>query len=214
MQTSGRACAAERHVLHLSAAIYGQEDEPIAADRHRSSSLLSARCFWSEVSGTFWWLCPSTGTWNASVPGHVYLRSPACGQPWGCSRWSSTFGSDNRADGDGQWQDGCGGSVELAGGCARNVPSSIFTNRQTLSTSRSRAFAPLAEQRWITTTLAYLREMDVITAKRQEFLPGQRPSGASSDPAPAPKKTPKPNNRARGRGRNAAMSSQVEEEEQ
>ena len=95
-----------------------------------------------------------------------------------------------------------------------DVPSSIFTNRQTLSTSRSRAFAPLAEQRWITTTLAYLREMDVITAKRQEFLPGQRPSGASSDPAPAPKKTPKPNSRARGRGRNAAMSSQVEEEEQ
>ena len=95
-----------------------------------------------------------------------------------------------------------------------DVPSSIFTNRQTLSTSRSRAFAPLAEQRRITTTLAYLREMDVITAKRQEFLPGQRPSGASSDPAPAPKKTPKPNSRARGRGRNAAMSSQVEEEEQ
>ena len=95
-----------------------------------------------------------------------------------------------------------------------DVPSSIFSNRQTLSTSRSRAFAPLAEQRWITTTLAYLREMDVITAKRQEFLPGQRPSGASSDPAPAPKKTPKPNSRARGRGRNAAMSSQVEEEEQ
>ena len=55
------------------------------------------------------------------------------------------------------------------------MPSGVFTNRQTLSTSRSKAFAPLAEQRWITTTLAYLREMDLIAAKRQEFVPGGRP---------------------------------------
>ena len=96
-----------------------------------------------------------------------------------------------------------------------DVPSSIFTNRNTLSTSRSRAFAPLADQRWITTTLAYLREMDVIAAKRLEFLPGVRqPSAGSSDLAPAPKRNPKSGPRGRGRGRNQNQSQQVEEEEQ
>jgi hypothetical protein len=35
-------------------------------------------------------------------------------------------------------------------------PSSIFQNRQLSSTSRSRSFAPLADQRWVTCSLAFL----------------------------------------------------------
>ena len=48
-------------------------------------------------------------------------------------------------------------------------PASIFTNRALSSTSRARSFAPLADQRWVTVALAFLKEMEVISAKRSEM---------------------------------------------
>ena len=42
---------------------------------------------------------------------------------------------------------------------------------------RARAFAPLADQRWITTSLAYLRELDVISQRRADAL--EEPSASS-----------------------------------
>ena len=58
-------------------------------------------------------------------------------------------------------------------------PASIMSNRSLMSVGgRNRAFAPLADQRWVTTSLAFLRELDLITQKR---------SDAVSDPPPAAK---------------------------
>ena len=50
-------------------------------------------------------------------------------------------------------------------------PSSIFMTRATSQVSRSRAFA-----RWITVSLAFLRELDTITTKRAELVGGSQPS--------------------------------------
>eukprot|EP00435_Cladocopium_sp_Y103_P041190 s587_g11.t1 len=56
-------------------------------------------------------------------------------------------------------------------------PASIFTHKPVSLFSRSRAFSPLADQKWITVALAYLKELDTITAKRLEL-------GSQSKPAP------------------------------
>ena len=39
-----------------------------------------------------------------------------------------------------------------------DVPASVFTNRQLAQSSRARAFAPLADQKWITTSRTFLKE--------------------------------------------------------
>lgn len=76
-------------------------------------------------------------------------------------------------------------------------PSSVFTNRTLAASSRARAFAPAADQRWITTALNYLRELDLIMSRRYEFAGGDRApkkeGGPDQDraPKPRPKKKPK-----------------------
>lgn len=83
-----------------------------------------------------------------------------------------------------------------------DVPAGVFAHRQIGATSRSKAFAPLADQRWATCALAFLKEMDVIASRCQEFAGGgQRPSAASSseaEPKPKPKGTPKKKGRSKG----------------
>ena len=82
-------------------------------------------------------------------------------------------------------------------------PSTIFMNRQILSTSRSRAFAPLADQRWITVALAYLKEMDTIASRRQEYSSGSTlssPMDPGGDQAKAKAKA-KQKGKGKGRGR-------------
>ena len=100
-----------------------------------------------------------------------------------------------------------GGRMEVAGLLClqEDVPSSVFTNRQLASTSRARSFAPLADQRWITVALQYLREMDLIATKRQEFAGTSTALGSGQgqgqeDPPIKPKAKPKYRPRGRGRG--------------
>ncbi len=87
-------------------------------------------------------------------------------------------------------------------------PASIFTNRQVVATSRSRSFAPLADQKWVTVALAYLREMDLIASKRLEFTGGGKASlvGNEENPNPKPKGAPK------RKGKGSGPSHQTEEE--
>ncbi len=87
-------------------------------------------------------------------------------------------------------------------------PASIFTNRQVLATSRGRSFAPLADQKWITVALAYLKEMDLIAAKRVEFTGGKGSTVGGEDVAPKVKATPK----KKGQGRGRQQQQQQEEE--
>ena len=60
--------------------------------------------------------------------------------------------------------------------------------RHLSSTSRSRAFAPLADQKLVTVALAFLKELDMIQSKRLELVgaPPQR-NAALEDQQPKPK---------------------------
>ena len=54
-------------------------------------------------------------------------------------------------------------------------PSSIFLNHQALPTSGLRPFAPLADQRLVASTLAYVKELDTLATKRGELAGRQNP---------------------------------------
>eukprot|EP00438_Fugacium_kawagutii_P004823 Skav226390 [mRNA] locus=scaffold1631:67277:74756:+ [translate_table: standard] len=72
-----------------------------------------------------------------------------------------------------------------------DLPSSIFQNRQAGMMARSRSFSPLADQKWITIALAYLKEMDLIVAKRAE-LAGSKFQAVSSAPVESSAPVPDP----------------------
>ena len=60
--------------------------------------------------------------------------------------------------------------VALLLALTEDPPASVFANRTLAAGSRARAFAPTADQRWITTALSYLRELDLIMIRRTEFV--------------------------------------------
>lgn len=91
-----------------------------------------------------------------------------------------------------------------------DAPSSIYVNRHLSSTSRARSFTPLASQKWVTVALAYLREIDVISVKRNEML-GSRPSGGASSDDPAPKVKPKPAPKKKWRPKQGGGAAEEEE---
>eukprot|EP00435_Cladocopium_sp_Y103_P052526 s2167_g16.t1 len=93
-------------------------------------------------------------------------------------------------------------------------PSAIFLNRHQSTLSRSRAFSQLADQRWVTVSLAYLNEMDLITTKRQELNMGpQSNAKGSNDPAPSAKAKRQAKRKAKGGGKGTAGGGQEGEEE-
>ncbi len=53
---------------------------------------------------------------------------------------------------------------------SEDPPAAVFTNRQVAQLSKARAFSPLADQKWVTTALAYIKELDTITTKRTEMM--------------------------------------------
>ena len=52
---------------------------------------------------------------------------------------------------------------------AEELPASVFMHKAPGTLSRARAFPVLADQKWIIVALAYLKELDTITAKRIEM---------------------------------------------
>ena len=97
-----------------------------------------------------------------------------------------------------------GGRMELATLLClqEDPPSALFVNRHLTVTSRARAFTPLADQRWITCALAYLKEIEVISAKRLEMTGGgARASDTSSEPNAKQRPKAKPSSKKKGRGK-------------
>ena len=94
-----------------------------------------------------------------------------------------------------------------------DAPASIFVNRQMMSTSRTRAFAPLADQRWVTCALAFLKELEVISNKRVELLGQSRSSSdtLSEQPAAKPKPKAKGNPKRKGGGKGQAVTAEEAE---
>ena len=107
-----------------------------------------------------------------------------------------------------------GGRFELASVLTLqdDLPASIFLNRNVGAFSRSRSFAPLAEQRWVTVALAYLKELDTIQAKRTE-LEGKPKPNTPPPGSPAPKAKPNAKRKGRGRGQNQTTTNQEDFEE-
>ncbi len=79
-------------------------------------------------------------------------------------------------------------------------PAGVFTNRQLSQLSRARSFAPLADQKWVTVALAFLKELDTISAKRAEIVGGASGSGIGSGKGDPPKPKPSPKKKGRGKG--------------
>ena len=84
-------------------------------------------------------------------------------------------------------------------------PAALFSNKALSPLSKGRAFAPMAEQRWITTALSYIKELDVISSRRADVAGtssrGQGGGGATADaatPKPKVKRKPKPGWRKTG----------------
>lgn len=94
-------------------------------------------------------------------------------------------------------------------------PAAIFTNKQVSQLSKSRAFSPLADQRWVTTALAYIKELDTISTKRIEMMAGASSSsqlGGGSETQLGPGRgSPKQKGRGKGRNNQAAAGAAAEE---
>ena len=63
-------------------------------------------------------------------------------------------------------------------------PNAVFLERATTPTTTLRPFSPLADQRLLATTLAYVKELDTLTAKKNE-IPRPKPSAKTSSTAKA-----------------------------
>ena len=70
-------------------------------------------------------------------------------------------------------------------------PAGLFSNRSLAPLSKGKSFAPLADQKWISLALSYIKELDVITQKRAD-LAGAPVKLTSAAPAPTPTPKPKP----------------------
>ena len=91
---------------------------------------------------------------------------------------------------------------------ADDPPSAIFSNRQS-QVSRARAFAPLADQKWITTALAYVKELDTISL---ELIAGTSTASGSGDVVLAGD-PPKPKPKKKGRRKGAYVERPTNQEE-
>lgn len=69
-------------------------------------------------------------------------------------------------------------------------PSNLWSYRQASYDPRSRAFSPLAPQRWATCALAFSKEIDYIQSKRQEIA-AKKAAPVPLQPSPKKKKFPK-----------------------
>ena len=91
-------------------------------------------------------------------------------------------------------------------------PSTVFTHKQASALSKTRAFSPLADQKWVTVALAYIKELDVITAKRLELTSNSKASGFGAQTSDVSKAKPFPKKKGKQWGKgNAQTSGETEE---
>ena len=93
-----------------------------------------------------------------------------------------------------------------------DLPAGVFMNRSAGALSRTKSFAPLADQRWITTALAYLKELDAIQTKRVELAAPSKQTEKSSESSSAKQKA-SGKKKGRGKGQSQQQIHQTGEEE-
>ena len=68
-------------------------------------------------------------------------------------------------------------------------PAGVFAPKPVTQNPRLRAFAPLCPPEWATTALAFVKEADLISARRQEVVPARKqPGGGQKEEEEGPKK--------------------------
>lgn len=90
--------------------------------------------------------------------------------------------------------DGGRSDIGLLLSLTEEPPAGVFTNRSMQGVLRGRPFAPLADQKWITTALAFIKEMDLIASRRLDATSKSTEKDTPSteaNPKKAPKKHPK-----------------------
>lgn len=98
-------------------------------------------------------------------------------------------------------------------------PASLFSARSVAAGAYPRPFAPTANQRWITTALQFLKELDVISTRRSEVTSNKHAAEAGSSsstapPANQPSTKKKPKGKGGGKNKGTQQPSQGAEEEQ
>ena len=69
-------------------------------------------------------------------------------------------------------------------------PIGLFQHRPASTNPRLRAFAPLCPPDWAACALSYVKELDIMTTRRQEALPGKKGNpGKAEETEPKPKRT-------------------------
>ena len=91
-------------------------------------------------------------------------------------------------------------------------PAGLFSNRSLAPLSKGKSFAPLADQKWISLALSYIKELDVITQKRAD-LAGAPVKLTSAAPAPTPTPKPKPKTKKGAWKKNQRSQEDAEGEE-
>ena len=188
---------APRIILHLCDALHGKMDGPDKQCRAASSGLAGEGHQWPLLFGAVWGLRQTTGAGATSIPGDECLRFSDGRQHPCCEGLHRLTCSLHRAKLPRQRANGFSHVV-----VQEDPPAAIFQNRQLSATSRAGSFAPLADQRWVTCGLAFLKEMEVITSKRNELAAGPKfPSETSSKTAPKQKPKANPKRKGREKGR-------------
>ena len=95
---------------------------------------------------------------------------------------------------------------------AEDPPAGLFSNRSLAPLSKGKSFAPLADQKWISLALSYIKELDVITQKRAD-LAGAPVKLTTTAPTQAPTPKPKPKSKKGGWKKNQRGQEDVEGEE-
>ena len=87
-------------------------------------------------------------------------------------------------------------------------PSTVFSHKAPSPLSKARAFTPLASQQWVTVALAYVKELDLISAKRLEMTTAPKANPFVSTSGPAEQAKPKPNakKKPKGAGKGASQN--------
>ena len=95
---------------------------------------------------------------------------------------------------------------------SEDPPAGLFSNRSLAPLSRGKSFAPLAEQKWISLALSYIKELDVITQKRAD-LAGVPVKSTAAPAAPVPTPKPKPKQKKAAWKKNQKSQEDAEGEE-
>lgn len=93
-------------------------------------------------------------------------------------------------------------------------PQTLFTGRSLAAGSTPRPFAPTANQKWVTTALQYLKELDTISTRRAEATSNKSGPSETAGSNPSPNPRPKAKKGAgKGAAKAKAAANQHQEEE-